>query len=98
MWVETAPFLPAANPPAPKTSSPVIRGLRDEGVDATFTPQMGWLHSAFLVGPVIGRGGYSEVRAARCKRTGREMALKVRLQRLTPLWERKALLVFKKNI
>lgn len=53
----------------------MTRGL--DGVHATFTPQMGRLHAAFLVGPVIGRGGFSEVRAARCKRTGREMAMKV---------------------
>ena len=44
---------------------------------ASFTPMASRLHSAYAVGPIIGRGGFSVVRAAKCKRTGRDMAVKI---------------------
>ena len=41
------------------------------------TPAASRLLSAYEVGPVIGRGGFSVVRAARDKRTGKDMAVKI---------------------
>ena len=44
---------------------------------ANFTPAASRLHSAYTVGGIIGRGGFSIVRAAKDKRTGKDMAVKI---------------------
>mmetsp|Transcript_12994 Transcript_12994/g.30668 ORF Transcript_12994/g.30668 Transcript_12994/m.30668 type:complete len:461 (-) Transcript_12994:120-1502(-) len=51
--------------------------MEEPVTSASFTPMASRLHSAYAVGPIIGRGGFSVVRAAKCKRTGRDMAVKI---------------------
>jgi len=41
------------------------------------TPAASRLMSTYDIGPVIGRGGFSVVRAARDKKTGKDMAIKI---------------------
>mmetsp|Transcript_71483 Transcript_71483/g.143911 ORF Transcript_71483/g.143911 Transcript_71483/m.143911 type:complete len:258 (-) Transcript_71483:10-783(-) len=57
--------------------SPITKGLLAEGVDAQFTPSGSRLRSEWEIGPVIGRGGFAVVHAARCLRSGQERAVKV---------------------
>mmetsp|Transcript_57511 Transcript_57511/g.108227 ORF Transcript_57511/g.108227 Transcript_57511/m.108227 type:complete len:343 (+) Transcript_57511:217-1245(+) len=46
-------------------------------VEVAQTPAASRLLAAYDVGPVIGRGGFSVVRAARDRRTGQDMAIKI---------------------
>jgi serine/threonine protein kinase len=48
-----------------------------QGIDACFTPSSNRLFAEYMIGPIIGKGGFSVVRAARCKKSGQEMAVKV---------------------
>ena len=54
-----------------------------KNVEACFTPSSQTFFVRYSVGPVLGRGSFSEVRACRCRRTGRELAAKVSGQERT---------------